>query len=168
MAPGRLLTRPLLVFLVLVAAVLLRAGHERLGSVPPSVAIQRLADGDLEGSERRELLRGLLAAGDLGGDPAARRTAVLAAIALDDAATYARLAGEGPPFGAEDFAPDALPPLHGLGDPVVAALLAAMGDEAAERAAAARRRYRQVAAQSRLAGMQLAGRLAQAGLARLP
>ena len=168
MARERVLTRPLLWFLALVAGLLLRGLDDRLGPCSATEVLQALADGDLEGAQRRELLAAVEAMARVSRDRGMRLCGAMAAVALDDEAGYAaRTAalGSGPmPVQADDAGP-ALDRAS-LGDPVLAALLQAMLAEASGDPSAAER-YAQVEASSRLFHMPLARRLAKAGRERL-
>jgi hypothetical protein len=129
-------------------------------------ATQRLADGDCERSERLQLLRAVqtLAAGST--DRATMLLAAMASVALEDAPAYANwelLLGGAPPLQPDDAG---LLAAAALGDPVLAALLAAMMAERT-RAPDAAYRYGQVEASSRLFEMALAGRLAADGRLRV-
>ncbi|MGE3173894.1 MAG: hypothetical protein AB7O97_14815 [Planctomycetota bacterium] len=166
MRPDRVWTASLL---AAVAAVLLLFGWAawlRWRPVPFAELLQTLRDGDVEHDERVALLRRLIAM-DPVTDPAAPLCRVTAAIALDDepALRAARGPAGTPVLGVADapFLAQA-----GLGDPVLTPLLLAMAAELDGDDEAARARYGQVAASSRLFGMGLAGRLCQEGLARLP
>ena len=159
-------SRPLLCFLALVAAILLRGLNDRCGPVTLRIATQRLADGDCERSERLQLLRAVqrLAAGST--DRATMLKAAMAAVALEDAPGYANweaLLGGAPPLQPDDAGFLAA---AALGDPVLAALLAAMLAERT-RAPDAADRYGQVEASCRLFGLALAGRLAADGRQRV-
>ncbi|MCR9244928.1 MAG: hypothetical protein NXI31_07840 [bacterium] len=175
--PERLLTRPLIAFLVVVAGVLVWAGIERLRQPDLETAIRELADGDLEGPypirsdkakgarvRRLELVVELGAASD---SPRGRWAGLLAAVALDDRAAYdvavERLGG-GP-------VPSDLPhPDHrgflDLGDPVLSHLAEALWAEALRERDVARRRWLQVVAQGRFAPRPLAVELAREYLER--
>jgi hypothetical protein len=105
--------------------------------------------------------------GDGGADAAAPGlAAAMAAVALGDEAAYRRLCGARPlPFAAAPPRPSLQ--RAALGDPVLAALLAAMAAEAGGDPQA-RLRYERAEQSSTLFGMQFARRLAAAALQRLP
>jgi hypothetical protein len=164
----RLLTRPLVAFLVFVAAVLGWNLWRCHASVPLATAVRELADGDPDAEERERLLRGILAAAPSANDAASKWAVLLAAIALEDApahaAALARLQGsdgrlEVPP-------PDARRWLH-LGDAMLGNVLAAGVAEAAGDRSEARARWELVEAQSRLAARAFLASLARAARQRL-
>mgnify|MGYP007073187454 CR=1 FL=1 len=164
---ARLSTALLAVFLVTVGSVVgfaVVAG----GRLPaePDAAIAALADGDLDGDERSRMLAHLR---DLtrAAEPLRHRWAgLLAAVALQDRAAYAAFEARlgDPPLRVP---PAAGREWLGLGDPLLANVLAAMVDEAAGDRDAARRRWRQVAAQARVTAQGFAAELASAAEARL-
>lgn len=166
MRPDRVWTVPLLAAMAAVLLLFGWAAWLRWRPVPFAELVETLRCGDVEHDERVALLRRLVAL-DPVADPAVALCRVTAAIALDDepALRAARGPAGTPVLGADDTR---FLDLAGLGDPVLTPLLSAMAAELAGDAAAARTRYGQVAASSRLFGMELAGRLCQEGLARLP
>lgn len=166
MARERVFTVPLICFLTVVGAVLADAAVQRLW--PPSLAeVHRLlADGDLEHAERVGMLERLRAAGGASSATRGDRLAgAMAAVGLEDETGYLALAGAAvPPVQPADveFLDTAA-----FGDPVLRPLMQAMLAEAGGHRDDARRRYEQVAASTRLFGMDLAHRLAEAGAVRL-
>lgn len=168
MTSERLFTPPLVAFLVIVGAVLAVALAARIGQASVDSVVMRLSVGDLDGQERRQLLQQLLQAEQ---DPqeGVRHYRIMAAVALEDRAALRRLllSGGSPGWARQVAALDENRVARiSLGDPVLAALLAAMLAEARGQADAAQR-YRQVQASSILFHMELAHELAGAGLARL-
>ncbi|HEX6810118.1 MAG TPA: hypothetical protein VF384_00720 [Planctomycetota bacterium] len=130
-------------------------------------AILELADGDLDGPERRRMLRITLDAAMTSESTTHAWAGMLAAIALEDRTGYAALLarlGGGP-------MPTVVPPepqrelLH-LGDPLLGNLSNAMIAEAAGERALSGRIWRQVAAQCRLSPRPFAAELAHAGVQR--
>ncbi|MBK8101589.1 MAG: hypothetical protein IPK26_31290 [Planctomycetes bacterium] len=168
MTAEQLLTRRLAAFLAIVALVVGTGLVVRVWPMSLPHAVAELEDGDPDHDERRALLRRVLALGRSSAAPLARLQAVMATVALDDAAEFALVA---PPLGGEAL--DQVPaellahPDAALGDTVVAALLAATAAERRGDRPAAAAGYRRVVAQSRLWGMALAGRLANAGALRV-
>lgn len=163
-----ILTMPLVLFLLVVAGILGYSLWQRSIVPGPAEAIVLLGDGDLDGDERRRVLRALVVDGARSGELAERWAAMLAAVALEDRATFdaslAALGGPGkdlqvPPVGARDL-------LH-LGDPLLGNILAALLAEAASDRGLAQRRWQQVQAQCRLMHRPLAAELAVAGLQRV-
>ena len=168
--PERVWTRALLVFLAGCAAVVAGAIAVHSWPVTPAAALATLRDNDVEARERRALLQVLVATAAGRDEPAALRLGrAMAAVALEQEAAYrafAEAAGQRNPVRAGEASAELLASAA-LGDPVLAALLAAMAAEAAGRADDAATGYRQVAASSRLFHMALAGRLAAEGLHRV-
>ncbi len=173
----RVFTWPLVLFLLVVTAILGWALVLHLGPWSFAATVEQLRVGDLEGAERRRLLRRVLAAGVTAAaapvtPEAAFRVAcgAMAAVALDDAVALAlpgfrRLVGQArtpPQLSVADAAAVAFV------DPALQQLGAALASEAAGDQAAARQGYQQAAASSVLFHLVLAGQLAQEGLARLP
>lgn len=166
-ARERVLTAPLVVFLVLVALALSPAAARWLARPSVPELVLELADGDLDGHERAPALRRLIALADDDADAVGTWAALLAAIVLPDRAAHdrivARTGGELPALPA----PPARTDLH-LGDPMLGNVLAATAAERDGHRDEARRLWAVVDAQSRLAGREFARELAAAALARLP
>lgn len=163
----RILTPALAVFLAAVVTIDLVALLVR--SIPPSPeeAVRLLADGDLDGEERRWVMQGLMRAGGDSADVGRRWGALIAAVALEDragfAAQVAALGGVGgtmstPPIEARAFLD--------LGDPMLGNVAQALLAEAAGDRAAAHRRWQQVDTQCRLMVRPFAAELAADGLRR--
>ena len=159
----RVLTWPLLAFLLVVAAAVGLGFATGARAATVDEAIELLADGDLDGDERdRMLLRTI----DLAREAESRRgrwAGLLAAAAAEDEGAYAHFdarIGDG-----ADAAPDAAERRWlDLGDPLLANLLKARiaalrGDDAGAEVA-----WRQVAAQARMTANGFAAQLAAAAL----
>ncbi|MBL9076176.1 MAG: hypothetical protein JNL08_01650 [Planctomycetes bacterium] len=163
----RVLTLPLVLFLLAVAAVLAIGIVPRLQRPAPADAIRLLADGDLDGDERRAVLDVLAVDGRGSADLGERWAAALAAVALGDrAALTAALQTLG---GGE--VPSPAPPVDarewlGLGDPLLQNVLGAWLAEAAGDAAGAAVHWRRAAALCRYVPHALAAELAAAGSQR--
>ncbi|MCB9884113.1 MAG: hypothetical protein H6838_01405 [Planctomycetes bacterium] len=162
------MTRPLTVFLVAVAAVLLVSLRHKFPRPPLAEAANLLADGDMDGAERRRMLRITVDAALGSSDPTDLWVGMLAAVALDDAATFARLRG----MLGDGELPDSAPPAAerarlDLGDPVVRNVAAAMLAEIDGDPAAARTLWKRVDAQCRLSRRPLAALLAAQAHLRL-
>jgi hypothetical protein len=160
--PERLFTVPAVAFLLLVAALVASGLWQRASAPDLTAACRLLADGDLDGDERKAMLRRIqvLAAG--ANDATAKWAAHLAAIALEDREAYAASVpgpGELPAAGDREL-------LH-LGDPMLGNVLAAGVAEAAGDREEALRRWRWAEAQSRLASRYFPQELAAAAQLRL-
>lgn len=166
--PGRrrVLTWPLAGFLGLVALVVGIAAWRTFRSPSPLQARLALADGDLDGDERRVALRVLVEAGAGATEPAAAWAAWLAAVALDDRAAFGALAGsaggERPPGLPAAADRDGL----GLGDPLVALLARAWIAEAESRQGDAARLWGEVQIGCELVDRPLLAELAGRGITR--
>lgn len=168
-ARERLLTPALGAFLLLVALAVGAGLWPQLVRRDLDQVVLLLADGDLDGDERRRALQDLV---DRAPEAAGLRqqwAVLLAAVALGDAAGYAAArVALGP---AEAPAPLPSPGerelLH-LGSGLLRNVLAGFAAEADGDRAEARRRWAQVAAQSRLAAQPFPGELAAEGLRRNP
>jgi hypothetical protein len=164
----RVFTPALLVFLAAVAVYVglgVRAKYPKPGV---DGAVRLLADGDLDGDERRRMLRRTVD-GALASEAVAHRWAgLLAAVALEDRAAYAQLlaalgAGEVP----SQVPAEAERELLDLGDPLLGNLLHAMIAETAHDHEGSLKLWRRTAVQSRLSGNAFAAELATAGIRRL-
>jgi len=164
----RVFTWPLVTFLLAVATFDLVAWWRRSVLPGPAEAIELLADGDLDGDERRRVLRGLVDAGRGSTVVVEQWGALLAAIALDDRAAHealrTALAGPGttaklPPLADREL-------LH-LGDPLLANVFAASVAEAEGNRAVAVLEWQQVATQCQLMHRPFAAELAADALRRL-
>ena len=163
----RVLTLPLVVFLV---GVLLVLGYAaRLALVPPTAAqaIVLLADGDADAEERQRLLRILVQQGQVSPSIGERWAGAVAAVALEDRDGLAAVRhglGDGdvlkplPASQEREF-------LH-LGDPLLGNLAAAWLAEAAGDREAALMHWRQLAGQCWFVLHPLAAELAAAGVQR--
>ena len=163
--PERVLTWPLALFLLAVAALIARGLWSREWSPDLPRAIELLADGDLDGAERTAMLARVVALARDSEDLRERWAGLLAAVALGDRdafdAARARLPGAAP----------AVPDAAGrewldLGDAMLGNVLAAFTAEAAADRGGANRRWHQVAAQARLSARPFPGELAAAGVER--
>ena len=164
----RVLTRPLLVFLVAVAAAVVFGLRGKFPRPPLRQAANLLADGDLDGAERRRMLR-ITVDASLGSETLTDRwIGMLATIGLDDTASYERLRARLGPGALPDAAPPAAErPRLELGDPVVRNIAAGMLAEADGDKVAARAAWTMVDAQCRLSDRPLARSLATQALQRL-
>ncbi len=165
-ASERLLTTPLVLFLVLVLALVSGAIFTRHPSPDIDGSIQLLADGDLDFEERQRMLLRIV---DLAKKADAKRqlwAGLLAAVVLQDRASFrdmdAKLG-----VGIERILPEADLQWLTLGDVVVANVYLAMVAEASGDKQQSRAKWSQVAAQSRVTGYVFAGELAAAAMQRL-
>lgn len=164
----RILTLPLVLFLVAVALIVGFGLRSKYPTPDMDGAISMLADGDLDGKERRRMLQ-ITLDGALQSQSVTHRWAgMLAAVALDDRTSYATLLarlGSGPmPTAVPAEADREL--LH-LGDPLLGNLMQAMIAETAGDLPRSGPIWRQVAAQCRLSGGgRLAAELAEAAAQR--
>jgi|RhiMethySRZTD1v2_1073278.scaffolds.fasta_scaffold02032_5 hypothetical protein len=163
----RILTWPLVLFLVAVALIV---GFGLRGKYPtPDVdgAILMLADGDLDGIERQRMLQ-ITLDGALASKSVTHAWAgMLAAVALEDRAGYAMLLarlGSGPV--PADVPAEADRELLHLGDPLLGNLMQAMIAEAAGDKARCKHIWGQVAVQCRFWGRTFAAELAEAAKQR--
>lgn len=166
-ARERILTWPLALFLLGVAAVLGYGAWQRFRTPDAETAIHWLGDGDLDGDERARALQALLANGVASPSPRHRWAALLAAVALRDRKGYdaclAALGGGEAPAAALPEDQRAL--LH-LGDPLLGNCLRALLADAAHDRAAATAAWQVVQTESRLADQPFALALAEAALRR--
>lgn len=164
--PQRLLTAPLVVFLLLVAGIVGGALAFRTETPDLEGAVELLADGDLDRAERDHMLLLIMELGESATGLRGRWAAALAAVAMADREAFDRLEsrlGNGP----ERVLPVERQKWLSLGDPVLANLLAAMLAEAAGDRGVAVTKWRQVGAQSRLTANPVSARLAEEALLRL-
>lgn len=159
----RVLTRPLLVFLLAVAAWVGAGAWQRYRLPDLDGAVLELADGDLDGDERTRMLRHVLELARDSSSLPARWAGLLAAISLEDRAAHDALARS---IGAQVPEPAARELLH-LGEPLLGHLLAASVAEAGGARDDARRWWALVESGSRLERRELAHDLAVAARARL-
>lgn len=166
-AAERILSLPLAMFLLVVAGIGVFAARRHLTAPTVPEAVRSLADGDLDGAERARALAALVRRGAASPLVGEQWAGLLAAVALGDRAAYEaaldRLGRVGPaalPAAAEQEQ------LH-LGDPMLGNLGRAMWAEAVGKRDTALRRWRQVAAQCRLAPCPLAAELAASAVDRL-
>lgn len=167
-APPRrepVLTPALVVFLAFVAALVGQGLWSREWRPDLARAIELLADGDLDGGERKAMLARTVELARNAPGLRERWAGLLAAVGLGDrdafAAARAQLPGdppEVPAAGEREFLD--------LGDPLLANVLAAFVAEAASDRAEANRRWQQVRAQARLSARLFAGELAAEGVQR--
>jgi len=167
-AGGRVWTRPLVVFVLAVVAILLSAAWQRYRTPGPDEAILLLADGDLDGEERTRMLRVLVAAAQRSEQPRDQWAGMLAAIPLGDRSGHAAVKALLGPGAVPTILPKPMERelLH-LGDPMLANLLQALLEEAAGQAGPALVRWQMVEAQARLTGSSFATELATAAMQRL-
>lgn len=167
-ARERVFTWPLSLFLAGVAVALGYGFYHKYPRPDLEGAIWLLADGDLDGDERIRMLRRTLALAE-GDDGVAHRWAgLLAAVALDDRAAFARFRDRlGPGGSAPPLPPPAEREPLGLGDPALASVFTAMAAEAQGDRAEAGKRWLQVAAQARLTNHPFTAQLAAEALQRL-
>jgi len=164
--PDRLLTAPLVVFLLLVLGVVGAAFAFRHESPDLEGAIELLADGDFDRRERDRMLLRLIDLGESAGDLRGRWAATLAAVSVRDREAFDRLEarlGE----GAERVLPAERQQWLALGDAALQNVLAAMMTEASGDAPGALIRWRRVAAQARLTANPVAASLAAEAQKRL-
>ena len=163
----RILTPPLVLFLVVVALIVGFGLRSKYPTPDVDGAILLLADGDLDGDERRRMLQILRDRALESQSMAHAWAGMLAAVALEDRAGYATLLarlGNGP-------MPSAVPAevdrelLH-LGDPLLGNLVRAMIAEAAGDLKRSGPLWRQVAVQSKLYFRPFAAELAEAAAQR--
>lgn len=177
----RILTRPLVLFLIGVATIVGFGLRSKYPTPDVDGAILLLADGDLDGKERRRMLQ-ITLDGALESKSVTHSWAgLLAAVALEDRTSYAtllaRLGGGPVPTAVPAEADREL--LH-LGDPLLGNLMQAMVAEAAaaselelvignpaRRKEGSKRIWRQVAVECRLCGRTFAAELAEAAARRL-
>ncbi|MFK7739895.1 MAG: hypothetical protein AB8H80_06190 [Planctomycetota bacterium] len=155
------MTVPLVVFLVLVAAVLAFGILTRAPALELSQAVAVLSDGDLDGDERKALLRRLLRQCEEEAGEFASRVGVSAAMALGDETAFRSFEQRAAGFpsakeGAAAVDSESLVVL-GLGDPLVLNVQRALHAEQYGNKGDAAVVWRQVLAQSRLTGAVFAG-----------
>lgn len=163
----RILTRPLLTFLLLVGAgVSVGLWHKYPRPDTRGTAVL-LADGDLDGPERRRQLARLVALADAApSDVDAQWLGSLAAVRLEDRAAFVRFGTRLAPTGGAATPSAELRAVLGLGDPLLANVALARLAELAGDQTSARRHWQQVAEQCRLQTCPLAAELAAAALAK--
>lgn len=164
--PDRLLTAPLVVFLLLVFGVVAAAVAFRHESPDLEGAIELLADGDFDRDERKRMLLHVIELGDSSSDLRGRWAATLAAVSLRDRETFDRFEarlGEGP----ERVLATERQHWLALGDAALQNVLTAMMTEASGDGPEALVRWRRVAAQARLTANQVAANLAAEAQKRL-
>ncbi|MBX3463185.1 MAG: hypothetical protein KF830_08435 [Planctomycetes bacterium] len=163
----RVLTLPLALLLLTAFGLLAQALHRRLAQPDAATAIALLADGDLDGAERRQVMQRLVAVGSRSERIGERWAAALAAVALGDRAAWAAAAKE---LGGGEV-PQALPPaterdLLPLGEPMLRNLAAAWLAEASGAPQEALVHWRRLATQCRFVPHPLAAELAAEGIRR--
>ena len=163
----RILTWPLGLFLVAVALIVAFGLRSKYPTPGVDGAILLLADGDLDGKERQRMLQ-ITLDGALESKSVAHVWAgMLAAVALEDRTTYAKLLarlGRGPT--PTEVPAEADRELLHLGDPLLGNLMQAMIAEAAGDKQRSGRIWGQVAVQCRLYGRTFAAELAEAAAKR--
>ena len=161
--------RPALVaFLLAVAGVLAFGWWDNHRTPGLAEGVRSLADGDLDGEERRRVLAAVLASALASSESTDRWSGMLAAIALGDRAGYAAARAPLGPGPTPTVVPKSSERsmLH-LGDPTLGNLAKAMIAEAEGDRATALSTWRQVQAQCGLFASPFALELAQAALQRL-
>ncbi|HEU4418730.1 MAG TPA: hypothetical protein VFT55_07300 [Planctomycetota bacterium] len=163
----RILTPPLVLFLIGVATIVGAGLRSKYPTPDVDGSILLLADGDLDGKERRRMLQ-ITLDGALESKSVTHSWAgLLAAVALEDRTGYAtllaRLGGGPVPTAVPAEADREL--LH-LGDPLLGNLMQAMIAEAAGDKTRSQRIWRQVAVECRLCGRTFAAELAEAAAKR--
>lgn len=171
MTAERFASKGLLVAAALAALVLGTSALARFRPLDFATCRQQLADGDLEGDERRARLVRLCAVADPG-VPVERMAAALACVALEDLPGFFSRCGTAPsvlPVSAQDVAglDAASCDTAAFGDDVLRRLLDAFCAEARGDRDTARTRYAQLQQSARLHRMAAAGELCAQGLARL-
>jgi hypothetical protein len=169
-ARTRVLTRPLVGFLVLVATVVGFALWQRYPTPDLEGGLQLLADGDLDGAERDRMLRRILQQSTAAATPTVRDlwAGLLVALALGNESAFgamqARLGASPVPLPVPE--PTARTFLD-LGDALVRAALFAWIAEAEAQPAVAKARWLSVRDQAVLSRRPLAHAVALAALQRL-
>lgn len=164
MPSARLLSRPLLAFLLLVLATMAVAAVSALTRPDLEGALRQLEDRDCERGERLALVERVFALGANSRQRPDRLAAAMAAIVLQDrAACDLLLAAELPLTAADAEAIDRT----SLGEPVLRTLLQAWCCDGRGDADGARDDFRRVLRQCRLWDLPLARTLAEAALRRL-
>ena len=163
----RILTLPLVLFLIAVALIVGLGLRSKYPTPDVDGAILMLADGDLDRKERSRMLQ-IALDGALKSESVVHEWAgMLAAIALEDRASYtkllARLGGGAIPAKVPEEAQREL--LH-LGDPLLGNLMQAMVAEARGDRPLSKQIWRQVAVECRFARKILAAELAEAAAGR--
>ncbi len=166
LAPQRLLTAPLVLFLLVVIAIVAGALANRAETPDLEGAIELLADGDLDRDERDQILLRIIVLGESDSTLRGRWAATLAAVALRDRAAFDRLESRLEP-GTKRVLPANRMRWLSLGDAVLANVLAAMLAEAAGDPTQALTKWQQVAAQSRLTANGVSAKLAEEAEVRL-
>jgi hypothetical protein len=160
-----LITTPLAVFLLLSVGTVLGALALRVERPALEGAIERLADGDLDRSERDQMLSRVVALGESSERLRGRWAAALAAVALQDRAAFDR--AESRLGGGDRIVPAPQQLWLSLGDSLLANLFAAMQAEAAQDRSAATEKWGQVAVQARYTGNAVAAKLAEEARLRI-
>lgn len=164
--PNRVLTAPLVAFLVVVAGIVGTALWTRHPSPDLEGSIEILADGDLDLRERQRMLLRVI---DLAGQAdslRARWAGALAAVSLQDREGFAGFESK-LGDGAARVLPEAERRWLSLGDVVLANVHLAMDAEASADKELAVKKWGQVAAQGRITANRFASELAAAALERL-
>jgi hypothetical protein len=162
------LSLPLVLFLVAVAAVVGLALRTRFPTPDLTGAVRMLADGDLDGTERTRMLARVVEQAAAAPAPAVadRWAGLLAAVALGDRVAFqAALAQLGGEAALQVPEPAARELLH-LGDPMLGNVLTALSAGAVGDRELARQKWAQVQAQARLTARPFALELASAALQR--
>ncbi|MGK0300200.1 MAG: hypothetical protein ACI89X_001068 [Planctomycetota bacterium] len=164
--PDRVLTAPLVVFLALVLGIVATAMVLRHPRPDLNGSIEMLADGDLDRRERQRMLLRVVELAKDGGDLRQRWAGALAAISLQDRASFEAFElslGAGParllPADQHEWL--------AMGDVVLANVHLAMTAEASGNKQLALSKWGQVGAQARVTANALAGELAKAAEQRL-
>lgn len=165
-APDRVLTAPLVAFLVVVIGIVVTAMVLRHPSPDLDGSIELLADGDLDHRERQRMLLRVVELAKDGGDLRQRWASALAAISLQDRVAFEVLEAT---LGAGQKRLLLADQCEGLamGDVVLANVHLAMTAEASGSKEVALTKWGQVGAQARITANALAGELAKAAEQRL-
>ncbi|MFY9345885.1 MAG: hypothetical protein WAT39_25560, partial [Planctomycetota bacterium] len=164
----RVLTLPLLLFLSGALGLVVVGWWQRDPRPDLLGGVRLLADGDLDGAERTRMLRRVLAQAATAPTLAGRWAGWLAAIALADRDAYQeRLRALGGGDRPSEVPAPAECLFLDLGDPLLAAVLAAVTAEVGGDLATARAQWTSVQMQARLTAHVFARELATAALHRL-
>ena len=165
-APDRVLTAPLVIFLVVVLGIVATAIVLRHPSPDLDGSIEMLADGDLDKRERDRMFLRVIELVGADSDLRQRWAGTLAAISLQDRAAFDRIESTLGDGEARVLPADQQKWLA-MGDVVLANVHLAMTAEAAGDKEFALVKWAQVEAQARVTANGLAGELAKAATQRL-
>lgn len=165
-APDRVLTAPLVAFLVVVLGIVVTAMALRNPSPDLDGSIELLADGDLDQRERQRMLLRVVELAKDSNDLRQRWAGALAAISLQDRASFEALEATLGAGQARVLPADQCEWLA-MGDVVLANVHLAMSAEASGSKALALTKWGQVGAQAKVRANALADELAKAAVQRL-